>query len=355
LHSLLIDEWTHESVGFQGVADSDGAVGGDEAFAERAFDRLVDEDSPGAGAALSGGADGAEKDGTGGKVEIGTGGDDCRIITAEFEESASEALMDDLGDLDTHRAGAGGGDEREMRVGGHWFAYALEVTDDQAKDSGVGSGVLADLFGDAGDSDRSEGSFFRWFPNDGIAANGGQGAIPGPDGDGEVEGSDDADGSERVPLFHEAVSGAFGLDGEAVELAGETDGEVADVDHFLHFPFPFGEDFAGLEADEFAEIGFSAAESVAELADRFTADWRGGGAPFQESFLGVGDGPFVVLPCGLIDGGDRFAIDRGGAFDDFATAPPLAGEDAGVMLVETKISQPVMHGSQWADCLFIAD
>ena len=45
------------------------------------------------------------------------------------------------------------------------------------------------------------------------------------------------------------------------------DGEIADVDHFLHFAFALSENLARLERDEFAEIFLLLAQSVAELAD----------------------------------------------------------------------------------------
>ena len=49
-------------------------------------------------------------------------------------------------------------------------------------------------------------------------------------------------------VSHHAVAGALGGDGEAVELAREAAGEVADVDHLLHFAARLGDDLAGLDA-----------------------------------------------------------------------------------------------------------
>lgn len=34
-----------------------------------------------------------------------------------------------------------------------------------------------------------------------------------------------------MPLLHHAVSGTFAGNGQAIELAGETDGEIADINH----------------------------------------------------------------------------------------------------------------------------
>jgi hypothetical protein len=87
---------------------------------------------------------------------------------------------------------------------------------------------------------RGQRRLFRRLPDDGIAADQCERRIPRPDGDREVEGGDDADDAERMPGFHHPVAGAFGGDGQTVELAREADGEIADVDHFLDFAEAFG-------------------------------------------------------------------------------------------------------------------
>src|SRR5436309_3446197 len=76
-----------------------------------------------------------------------------------------------------------------------------------------------------------EGGLLGALPDDGVAADDGECGVPAPDGYGEVEGGDYADGAEGVPGFHHAVLGAFGREGETGELAGEARGEGADVDH----------------------------------------------------------------------------------------------------------------------------
>ena len=132
-----------------------------------------------------------------------------------------------------------------------------------------------------------EGSLFGGLPDDGVAADQGEGGVPTPDGDGEVEGGDDADDAERVPRLHHAVAGAFGGDGEAGELAGEAGGEGADVDHLLDFAEAFGEDFSGFDGDEAAEGVEVGAEFFAEEPDEFAAFGCGDGAPLEEGFVGL--------------------------------------------------------------------
>src|SRR5882672_9037095 len=56
-----------------------------------------------------------------------------------------------------------------------------------------------------------------------------------------------------MPRLHHAMLAALRGQCQAVELAGEADREVADVDHFLHFAEPLGHDLAGFERHEQTE------------------------------------------------------------------------------------------------------
>ena len=70
-----------------------------------------------------------------------------------------------------------------------------------------------------------------------------------------------------MPGFHHAVLRALGGNGEACDLAGETCGEGADVDHLLDFAEAFGENLASFDGDEAAERFEVGAEFFAEEAD----------------------------------------------------------------------------------------
>ena len=65
---------------------------------EIAGDRLVHEDPPRRGAALPRRADGAEEDRAQREVQVGVVHHDDRVVAAELEEGAAEALGDDLAD-----------------------------------------------------------------------------------------------------------------------------------------------------------------------------------------------------------------------------------------------------------------
>ena len=94
---------------------------------------------------------------------------------------------------------------------------------------------------------RGQRGLLRRLPDHGVAADQGERGVPGPDRDREVERGDDADDAERVPGLHQPVARALRGDGQAVELAGQPDREVADVDHLLHLAERLGADLAGLE------------------------------------------------------------------------------------------------------------
>ena len=71
------------------------------------------------------------------------------------------------------------------------------------------------------------------------------------------------------------MAGALGGDGETVKLARETDREIADVDHLLHFAEAFLQDLAGFERDEAAQRILVGAQFLAEQS----APARRGAAP----------------------------------------------------------------------------
>ena len=58
---------------------------------------------------------------------------------------------------------------------------------------------------------------------------------------------------------------------QAVELPRQADGEVADVDHLLHFAVALGADLAHLERDQIAERLLQLAQRLAEIAHQLAA------------------------------------------------------------------------------------
>src|SRR5271168_3896818 len=102
------------------------------------------------------------------------------------------------------------------------------------------------------DRDGRERSFRRRLPDDAIAADCGDEGIPGPDGHRKVEGRNDADEAEWMPLLVHAMQRALALNRQAVELPGKANGEVGDVDHLLDLALAFSKDLAHLECNQCA-------------------------------------------------------------------------------------------------------
>ena len=90
------------------------------------------------------------------------------------------------------------------------------------------------------------------------------------------------------------MAGALGGDGEAVKLARQPDGEVADVDHLLHLAHALGQDLAVLEGDQAAQGLLVAAQFVTEKTDQLAAARRRYRAPGEEGLLGTVDLLFQV-------------------------------------------------------------
>src|SRR3546814_11964208 len=92
-----------------------------------------------------------------------------------------------------------------------------------------------------------------------------------------------------MPGLHHPVIGPLGGDGEAVELARQADGEVADVDHLLHFAESIGDNLPRLEADEAGQRLLPFAQHLAELAATLASTRRGAGPPREASSICTSD------------------------------------------------------------------
>ena len=81
-------------------------------------------------------------------------------------------------------------------------------------------------------------------------------------------------------MFHQTVVPSLRLNSKTVEHARLPDGEVADVDHLLHFTFTFGQNFARLEGDELTKLVFELAKGISQTPDGIAADRSGCDSPF---------------------------------------------------------------------------
>ncbi len=90
---------------------------------------------------------------------------------------------------------------------------------------------------------------------------------------------------------------------QAVELAGEADGEVEDVDHLLHFAVSLGPDLSHLEADQVSQRLLDLPQQVAEIAQELASPRGRGGAPIEEALAGGSQDPVIGLGRRLADAG----------------------------------------------------
>ena len=192
----------------------------------------------------------------------------------------------------------------------------------------IGPGLATDALGNFRHGDRGERRFFRRLPNRGVAADRGQRRVPRPDRDWKIESADHGDNTERMPLLHQTMIGPLRLNRQAIKHARLTNGEIADVDHLLHFAFALRDNFPGLERDELPEIIFVFAQGVAELANGFAANRPGRDAPFLERFVRASDRLVVIVSRSSANAGQHLAIDRRNLFDGGTAAAPFAGKDA---------------------------
>ena len=113
-----------------------------------------------------------------------------------------------------------------------------------------------------------------------------------------------------MPGFHHAVLGALGGDGQAVELARQADGEIADVDHLLNLAEALGRDLAGFQRHEAAEIVLGGAQFLADQTHEFAAPGSRHLAPGLEGLMGAADGGFGLVGAGFAHMGDHRAGNR---------------------------------------------
>ena len=257
----------------------------------------MDDQPAEAGAALAGGPDRREQDGADGQFQVGGWRHDHRVVAAKLQDGAGEALGQTGADLATHAGAAGGADQ------GYAAVIDQTLTDgavtDQDRRQTVGSvaepGGRALEQGLAGEG-RDRGLLGR-LPHHRIAADDGERRVPRPDRDGEVEGRDHADGTQRMPRLGHAVAGAFRGDAQAVELARQANGEVADVDHLLNFAVAFLDRLAAFQRDQLAQSLLVGAQLLAQQADQLAAPGSGDQTPCLEGFGCGGDLGFRRTPA----------------------------------------------------------
>ena len=101
---------------------------------------------------------------------------------------------------------------------------------------------------------------------------------------------------------------AFGMHGQAVQHAGLPDGEIADVDHLLHFAVALGLDLAHFERYEAAERILVLAQRVADASHGFATNRAGNLSPGLEGLLGSREHLLIFSLRRLPHAGDDLVV-----------------------------------------------
>ena len=104
--------------------------------------------------------------------------------------------------------------------------------------------------------------------------------------------------------------GALGGDREAVELSRKADGEIADVDHLLHFAETLGDDLADFDGDECAQGVLLGAKFLSQKTHELAPPRRGDIAPGEEGAVRLLGDRGHVVDRRLADAGDLGTVDR---------------------------------------------
>ena len=292
------------------VADAHFAVGGFDAGNHFVLDRAVHDQAAQGGATLASSTHSREQDAAHGQVQVGARGQDHGVVATQFEDAAAETGSNTWAHFTTHAGAAGGADQRHARVVDHGFA-GFTAADNQLGQAsrGIAEGFQG-FFEQSLASQGGERGFLRRLPHHRVTGHQGQGGVPGPDGNREVEGADHADHAQRVPGFTHVVAWALGGDGQAVQLTRQANGEVADVDHFLYFAQAFLGDLAGFDRYQLAQVSLVLTQHFAEQAHQFATARGRHGAPGFEGALGLVDAGDGLGLAEQFHRGDLAAVDR---------------------------------------------
>ena len=238
---------------------------------------------------MAGSPSGTEENGLRREIQIGARSHDHRIVSAKFEQRAAEPSRHPRSDVTTHFRRTGRRYQRHAFVFGKRDA-GFPIAGDDLMQVLRSSEFVRDAVEQCRGRKRGEWCFFRWLPNDAVAADEGERGIPRPNCSRKIKSRDDRDHAERMPEFSQRMVRALRYDRSAVELAGQPHRVVADVNHLLNFAETFRANLADLQRDEVREIGLVLAQFVSETADEFSPAWRGRLTPAEKSLARFADG-----------------------------------------------------------------
>ena len=235
----MVNERADVVVFIERRTDAELAIGLGDGGYHLVINAAVDDEPAGGRATLATGSHGAKHGSRNHHFEVGIGLDDDGVVAPELQQALAEACGHGLGDNLAHSDGPRRGNQGHALVVGHHFTDGVVALDDAGQAFGHMIHVPGDLIPDVLAGHSGQRSLLGGLPDAGVSTHPSNGRVPVPHGHREVEGADDADNAKGVPLLVHAVPRTFGMHCESVELAGQTDGKVTDVDHLLDLAQPF--------------------------------------------------------------------------------------------------------------------
>ena len=159
-----------------------------------------------------------------------------------------------------------------------------------------------------------------------------------------------------MPLLLQPVLAPLAGHGEAVELAGEADGEVADVDHLLDLAQALPQGLAHLQGHQPGQGLLVPAQLVAEGLHHLAPLGGRHQPPAQPGLVAAGEDGLELLRGDVHDRAQGLPVHGGDHRLRLAAAQPLPGEAAGVLeaIQESgvKMSKGIGHGIRSVfDCI----
>ena len=213
----------------------------------------VDDEAPQGGATLTGGPHRREQDGTHREFQIGGGRHDHAVVAAKLEDATPEPFRDHGCHRATHPRTARGADDGYPRIADHGIADFGPAHDHLQEPrwripERPGGTIEQRLAGQG-----TQRGLFGGLPHDAVPAHQRQGRVPRPHRHRKIERRNDTDDAHRMPVFRHPVAGAFRRHRQSIELPGQADGKVADIDHLLDFADSLGANLAGLQGHQRTE------------------------------------------------------------------------------------------------------
>src|SRR6185369_4565414 len=242
--------------------------------------------------------------------QVSARADDRRIVAAELEQHAPEALSNLWTNRPPHCGRARRRDQRDPRIVDQRLAHVAFALHELHQPGRRVAELLERPAYEHHHRFGAERRLLARLPDYRIAADQRERGIPRPHRDREVEGADHQHRPERVPLLHHPMLRTLAGDSEAVELARQAHREVADVDHLLHFAERFLDDLGVFQRDDSGQPFLRGPQLLAEEPHKLAPARRWYRPPFFECLSGLCGGCARVAhryPANLR------AVDRGAA------------------------------------------